>query len=268
MIMNLHKTIGNHWCRYTDSLPGRTDCAIKNRYHVLSRNSQKALKSESEDTKGSKTSKTIKASKATNKKIQYDSDDSREQQEEAMMAADERRIPLIGSSDYMDLSSSSNAEIPLTIEIPPADPNLNELEQDFVDLCKVPGPGMGGEVGMGVAGEHHASGSSQSTKPAYHLNTFGSLAGLFALDSLSNEALNTRSLLPGSECSLFSPPALRHKQQTGDAMNSISSQHWFSITPLQQASSSPLTPMIYSFDTPNLPPLKRQKMAYPYNYVA
>lgn len=262
--MELHKTLGNHWCQYTSSLSGRTDCAIKNRFHVLSRNSLKVPKSESEDTKD--TSKYTRGQRTKGNKVRYDSEDSREQQEKGMMLADENRIPIVGSSDYMDMSSSSNADVPLSIEIPPADPNLNELEQDFVDLCKVPGTGFG--AGAGVGGGHYASGSSQSTQPAYQLNTFGSLAGLFALDSLSNEALNTHTLLQGSG-SLFSPPALRHKQQAGDAMNSISSQHWFSITPLQQTRASPLlTPMTYSFETPNLPPLKRQKMSYPYNYVA
>eukprot|EP01031_Cornospumella_fuschlensis_P034268 gene34268-41480_t len=185
------------------------------------------------------------------------------QRESAMMAADEDRTPLIGSSGYMNLSSSTNADAHLSIEIPPADPHLNELEQEFVNYCNVPG-GSHGAVG---SGENNVSGSSQSTRSAYQLNTLGSMAGLFALDSLSNEALNTRILLQSST-PLFSPPGLRHYQQPGEAMNSITSQHWFTISPLYQAGGSPLTPMIDSFGTPNLPPLKRQKISYPYNYVA
>jgi hypothetical protein len=283
-ILALHDTLQNRWCKYVEYLPGRTDCSIKNRFHVLCR-TQRASKLTYSDTESS-----FKGydSHSRTSEVVSESDGSGQDQEHSPRSELENVMSMPMSIDIED-----NSREPLSIEIPD-DNEGEEFAQELLDLCRSPtAPELMplSSASTDVMGYNSSDsninpqqGKAQASLFSMQANSAGPLSARTLLQSTSFDSFrlphfspylhshqpfllsDARAQLPPAQASSQGQAMLPPQQQSPGSM---SSQYWCNFSPhglSYMAPTSPMTPMIYAFEpSPMLMPKpKRQKLLYPY----
>lgn len=116
-ILALHASMGNKWCKYTEYLPGRTDCSIKNRFHVLTRSRQVL------DTKHA----------VVSGDSPKDQEEDQEDAKKPLLREEVDGAAASKDSDAMDVEDAP--EQGLRIQIPRT---FTDLDQELLDLCTSP----------------------------------------------------------------------------------------------------------------------------------
>lgn len=314
-IMELNKTIGNKWCKYIDYLPGRTDCAIKNRFHVLIRSKRSGKMKEGLIPSSPSRSNSASSFKAEAKSPSLVSEECTSCNPSPTFTPlptpiDQNNdhtsrdgIAEAISKDAMDVVDSSTTgihnptglciQIPEEIERSGGDNSMGEIYPELLELCSSP-------MFTYPCNDAPQSASTASTQPVAYsverrhqnlditsrrtasrslnmhqaallsmqtpIDPLALQSCSFDLHQFSPHYLSSRLPLSMSLSSSFILPMTQ--QSSRDALQSNSSACWyntFSPQSLSYLGQSPLTPMLYAFDTsPQLPQnTKRQRLVYP-----
>lgn len=294
-ILALHGAIGNRWCKFTEHLPGRTDCAIKNRYHVLIRKNvshtgvspvrevqasssmdsnysyrdpsarprpqfgQGAISRPGGAQEGSHAMSNLPVSSAPPARHVARVEEENYQSDSARPPGS--RMPMDGMSRPPVLTMSE----PLLIEIPPVDPSRNETpaDQEMLELCTSP------NVTSAETDPTHTANVNSKWLSQMNMHQ----AALYSMQSPNADPMTGRaSYLHSNSFDMqlrdFSPTRMNRSyalpSNSPAAPSSLSSSGWYTFSPsaFSNVFAQPLTPMICAYEPPSsyAPKTKKQKL--------